>query len=162
MIRLTALALATALLAGAAPAQDRIALLRARLEHEPSPVAKAKLMPALGDAEFAQIDVYVTQEQLAGALALLQAYRDEVNLCDKGLDATGANAEKHPGGFKQLQFSLRESLRRLEAELAHMTADEQVPFIAVRQELTDVNRHLIQQLFPGESPGTPEPAKPEH
>ncbi|MDR3721241.1 MAG: hypothetical protein P4L00_06545 [Candidatus Acidoferrales bacterium] len=154
---ISALALTTALLAGAVLAQDRIADLRARLAREPSPVSKAKLMPELGDAEFAEIDTKVTQGHMPEAIAILRIYRDEVDSCNKGLDATGVDAEKHPGGFKQLQISLRESLRRLDAVIVNMTSDEQAPFLDVRKDLSDVNRRLIQRLFPHELP-----AKPEH
>jgi hypothetical protein len=152
---ISAFALTTALLAGAVLAQDRIADLRARLAREPNPVAKAKLMPDLGDAEFAAIDADVMQERLSEALAILRTYRDEVDTCNKGLDAMKVDAEKHPGGFKQLQISLRESLRRLDAVIVNMTTDEQAPFLEVHRDISEINRHLIQQLFPHEAPAKP-------
>ena len=141
---------------------SRLAELRSRFAHEPNPVARAKLMPQLGDAEFAEIDNDVIQEKLPEALAVLQSYRDEVESCDKALDAAGLDAEKHPGGFKQLEFSLRDSLRRLDAVIVNMTIDEQAPFLEVRQELGELNRHLIEHLFPHPPPAKPPPdaAKP--
>jgi hypothetical protein len=157
--RISALVVITALCASAALAQDRIADLRARLAREPSPVNKAKLMPQLGDAEFAEIDLDVTQGKIAEALAVLQNYRDEIDLCDKGLSAAGVDAEKHPGGFKQLQFSLRDSLRRLDLVIVNMTSDEQVPFLEIRADLGEVNRRLIQLLFPHGPPAKAEISK---
>jgi hypothetical protein len=154
---ISALALTGALLASAVLAQDRIADLRTRFAREPSPVSKAKLMPDLGDAEFAAIDANVVQGRLPEAIAVLRTYRDEVDSCNKGLDAMGVDAEKHPAGFKQLQISLRESLRRLDAVIVNLTTDEQEPFLEVRKDLSEVNRHLIQHLFPREAP-----AKPQH
>jgi hypothetical protein len=156
-IRMSGLVLITALFAGSLPAQSRTADLRARFAREPSPVGKARLMPQLGDAEFAEIDTDVTQGHLPEALAILQTYRDEVTSCDKSLDAMGLDAEKHPGGFKQLQISLRESLRRLDTVVVTMTGDEQAPFLEVRKDLSEINQRLIQHLFPHESP-----AKTEH
>ena len=132
----------------AAPAQDRVGELRSRLAHETNPVARAKLMPQLGDAEFAVIDDDITQDKVPAALEVLKSYRDEVTSCDKALDAAGIDAEKHPGGFKQLQFSLRDSLRRLDAILTNLTGDDQPPFLDIRKELSDLNHHLIEQLFP--------------
>jgi|SRR5579864_8153650 len=155
-IRISTLFVATALFAGPLLAQNKIAELRARLARETSAVSKAKLMPQIGDAEFAEIDKNVSQQHLAEALAVLREYRDEVNSCDKALDALKVDAGKHPGGFKELQFSLRESLRRLDAVIVSMTTDEQVPFIEIRNELSELNRHLIQQLFPREQPATAE------
>jgi hypothetical protein len=151
-IRIVAVVFAAASVCCSACAQDRVTDLHNRFEHEPNPVAKAKLMPQLGDAEFAEIDDDVTQGKLSEALAVLQSYRDAAASCDKALDATGADAEKHPGGFKQLQFSLRDSLRRLDMVVVNMTTDEQVPFLDVRRELSELNLHLMGQLFPHAPP----------
>jgi hypothetical protein len=146
-VRIVAIVLAAASLSGLVLCQDRVADLRNRLTHEPSPVNRARLMPQLGDAEFAEIDRDVSQDKLPEALTILQTYRDEVESCDKALDALGQDAQKHPGGYKQLQFSLRDSLRRLDAEIVNMASDDQGPFVAIRQELGDLNRHLIEHLF---------------
>lgn len=159
MIRISALVVITALCASAAVAQAKTADLRAHFLREPNPVNKAKLMPQLGDAEFAEIDGDVTQEKFSEALDVLEHYRDEVKSCDKGLSATGVDAEKHPAGFKQLQFSLRDSLRRLDIVIVSMTGDEQAPFLAIRTDLGEINLRLIQHLFPHESPPTPAIAK---
>lgn len=148
-VKLCLLALALAAVqVSAAPAQDRIADLRSRLAHEPNPVAKAKLMPQLGDAEFAAMDDDIAQDKVPAALEVLKTYRDEVTSCDRALDAAGIDAEKHAGGFKQLQFSVRASLRRLDMILTNLTADDQPPFLDIRKELAEMNRHLIEQLFP--------------
>jgi len=142
-------------------AQDQRAALQSRLEHETNPVQKAKLMPALGDAEFAEIQKDSEADQLPEALALLRTYRDETKTCVKGLDDSKADAEKHPSGFKQLQISLQESLRRIDMLLPAMTSDEQAPFLEVRKDLDDMNRHLIEQLFPAKTAEPPKPEKPK-
>jgi hypothetical protein len=156
-IRIVAILVASASISGTIVAQNHLADLRNRFVHEPNPVAKAKLMPQLGGAEFAEIDSDVMQEKLPEALAVLQSYRDEVESCDKALDAAGLDAEKHPGGFKQLEFSLRDSLRRLDAVIVNMTTDEQAPFVDVRRELGELNQHLIEHLFPHAPPPKPAP-----
>ena len=148
--------LLTAAWVSAVSAQDRITDLRSRLAHELNPVAKAKLMPSLGDAEFAAIDGDIAQGKIPEALEVLTSYRDEVESCAKALDAVGIDAEKHPAGFKQLQFSLRDSLRRLDAVLANLTSDEQAPFLDIRRELGDLNRHLMDHLFPRRLTGSGE------
>jgi hypothetical protein len=159
MIRISALVVSMVLCASAAIAQGKIADLRARLAQEPNAVNKAKLMPQLGDAEFAEIDADVTKGKLPEALEILQHYSDEVDSCDKALTAAGADAQKHPAGFKQLQFSLRDSLRRLDAIIVNMTSDEQAPFLAIRGDLGEANVRLIQALFPHEKPAKQESSK---
>jgi hypothetical protein len=117
-------------------------------------------MPALGDAEFVEIRKDVEAENFSEALTLLRTYRDETRLCVKGLDSTKADAEKHPAGFKQLEISLQESLRRVDMLLPAMTSDEQAPFREVRKDLDEMNRHLIEQLFPLRPPEQVKPEKP--
>jgi hypothetical protein len=156
-VRWVAIVLAAASISGTALSQDHVADLRSRLAHEPNPVNRAKLMPQLGDAEFAEIDAEVMQGKTSDALAVLHSYRDEVQSCDKALDALGQDASKHPSGYKQLEFSLRDSLRRLDTVIVNMTSDEQTPFLDVRKELSEMNTHLIEHLFPHDPH-----AKPEH
>jgi hypothetical protein len=129
--------------------QGQLAKIQSRFSHETDPVGKAKLMPALGQAEFQEIQKDSAAGRLPEALAMLRQYRDAAATCAKLLDATGVDAGKHASGFKQLQISLRESLRRLDALLPGMTADEQAPCLIVRKDLDQMNLHLIEQLFPG-------------
>jgi len=147
-----AVLLAATLSTTSAGAQDRTADLRSRFEHETNPVQKAKLMPDLGQAEFQQIQKEVETYRLSVALDLLREYNSQVASCMKALESTNVDPEKHPAGFKQLQISVRESLRRIDALLPTMTSDEQAPFLGVRKDLDEVNRRLIEQLFPGRTP----------
>jgi len=139
-----------ALVAIPAAPRDRTAELRARFERETNPVHKAQLMQKLGSAEFKEIEKYVAASQFSPAAEVLHRYRSEVELCSKELDAAGISAEKRPKGFKQLQFSVREALRRLDRLISTMTADEQLPFRRDRDSLEELNSHLLEQLFPRE------------
>lgn len=143
--------------------QDDTAALRAKFLHETDPVRKAKLLVQLGDAEFRDIRKDASSDNLAEALANLQRYRDEAQSCQKALEATGQDPEKHPNGFKQLQISLRESLRRLDDIIVEVPGDEQKPFRDVRQDIEEMDRKLIHQLFPRrpEPEQQPQPAKPK-
>lgn len=136
--------------------QDRIADLRARFEHETNPIQKAKQMPELGEAEFQRIREAVEGDRGPIALKGLQEYQAQVDTCVKGLDGLKIDAAKHPSGYKQLQISVQESLRRIDALLPPMTSDEQAPFLEIRKSLDDVNRRLIEQLFPQQTPPKPD------
>ncbi|HEY6442440.1 MAG TPA: hypothetical protein VIY66_03770 [Candidatus Acidoferrales bacterium] len=128
--------------------QTRIEDLRQRFAQESDPVRKAKKMPQLGEAEFQKIQKDVASEQFAEALALLRQYRDEAQSCLQGLDATGVNAEKHSSGFRQLQISLRESLRRLDTVIPLISPEAESGFLETRKALNEMNMHLIEELFP--------------
>jgi hypothetical protein len=133
---------------------------RSRFQKETDPVHRAKLMPQLGEAQFQEIDKDLVSEKLPDAIAILQQYRDEAASCVKALDAKGVNAEKHPSGFKELELSLRESLRRLDDILVSFSPDEQGPFRAVRNDLDELDRHVIRELFPSQEEKVGHGAKP--
>jgi hypothetical protein len=149
--------LIAALFLGPALADEGTAALRSRFNAEPDPVRKAKLMPKLGEAEFRDIRKDVDESRLSDAVAVLQQYRDEAQRCANAFDAAKIDAEKHPSGFKELQISLRESLRRLNEITRGLPADEQARFLEVREDLDEINRQMIHKLFPHE----PAPSAPE-
>ncbi len=111
---------------------------------------RAQMMPRLGQAEFDEITRDTDTGKLPEALVVLKEYRDEIESCEKGLDERNINAERHPKGYKQLEISLRQSLRRLNALLVSFTGDDQKPFLEVRADLDELNRHLIRELFPNQ------------
>jgi len=148
MSRAWTVALIILLVAGAGLCQGRTDELRARFNQETNPVRKAKLMRDLGEAEFKDIDRDISTGKLSDAASGFERYRDEVRTSEKALDATGTNAEKHSSGFKQLEISLRESIRRLDVIIPTLTADQQTRFLAVRGDLNQISQHLLQELFP--------------
>ncbi len=148
MLRIAGPLLALALFSGPAFAQNRAGELRARWEQESDAVRKAKIMAQLGDAEFQDIGREAAAGDTPAALAGFRRYRDEAQRSLKELDARSVDAEKHPAGFKQLQISVRESLRRINDLIAGLAADGQQPFLDVRKDLEDMDRHLVHELFP--------------
>jgi hypothetical protein len=135
--------------------QDRLAQLRSRYDRESDPVRKAKRLVPLGDAEFDDIQKQMADGNMSSALGELREYQTQVDAVEKGLDAKGRNAEKHPNGYKELQFSLRESLRRLNSVIVNLTSDQQPPFLEIRKSLEDLNHRLITELFPGQPGSSP-------
>lgn len=120
----------------------------AKFEHETDPVHKARLMVHLGRAEFDEVEQQVAGNNLDEALKQAQAYETQADSVAKALDATGVNAEKHASGFKELQISVREALRRLNYVIVGLGGDDRKPFQAIRDNLDLLNRHLINELFP--------------
>ena len=142
--------------------QDRLSAFRARLQNDPDPVHKAKLMKDLGDVEFQEIQKDLDAGNGPDAVAVLEKYQAEAQSCVKDLDAKKIDAEQHPNGFKQLQVSIRQSLRRLDDILPGLTADEQKPFLQVRKELEHLDRHLIRELFPRQPGAEASAPKPKN
>ncbi len=142
--------------------QDATAELQSRFEHEQDPIRKAKMMQQLGMNQFQEIREDVNQGDYPDAVRILDRYRDEARSCVKALDAKKINAAQHSSGFKQLQISLQEALRRLDEIFAGLTADQQPEFASVRGDLQQMNDHLVQELFPGSPAGNPSEEKNSH
>jgi hypothetical protein len=134
--------------------------LRARYTHETDPAHKAKLLQPLGDSEFRDAQAALAEDKYPGALEIVKQYLGEAQSCDKALEAKYPSPEKHSSGFKELQISVRESLRRLDAMIVGLSADDRTPFVEIRSQLEEMDRHLIQQLFPKDSTQSPK-AKPK-
>jgi hypothetical protein len=142
--------------------QDPAAQFRARFDRETDPLHKAQLMPRFGDVEFQDAHEAIEQDNLPKAVEILKQYRDQARSLGKALDAKVADPEKHPSGFKQLQISLRESLRRISDIIHSLPGDEQKPFLELRKDLDDLDRHLVRELFPRQPPADPAPASPKN
>jgi len=140
-------------------AQDRLADELARYQHEPDPVRRTRLLVKLGDE---QVDVAKRQLKAGedeASLHTLEVYRDEVHDTIAALNGTGIDAERKPAGFKELQISLRETIRRIDELIFTLNADKRPFFREVRNDLfTDQNR-LIDELFPRKPDRAP--AKPQ-
>jgi hypothetical protein len=150
--------LVTALVAGSLGAQDRTAELRARFQKEPDPVRKARLVAPLADAEFRDMHVKIDAGELAAAAEIAGQVRDEARASKKLLDAKSRDVEAHPEGYKQLEISVRESIRRLDDIQVSLAKDDQKPLAEVRAELETLDREMIHQLFPKRPEAAPAPA----
>lgn len=133
---------------------------RAKFDHEADPVRKAKLLLPLGEAEFKDAEAALANDKAAEALDILKKYLDEAQSCEKALAEKFPDAEKHANGYKQLQISLRGSLRRLDAMIVGLNEDDRKPFVEIRGQLDEIDRHLIHMLFP-KQPVNDEAGKPK-
>ena len=132
-------------------AQDSLAKYEAQYELERDPVAKAKILAKSGRLELDQVRADLKTDQEEQALSELEHYRDEVESAVKALSTTGVNAEKHPAGFKELQISLRQTLRRVDDLINSLPYDKRPWFQAVRSDLAKSQATLMDQLFPDRS-----------
>jgi predicted nucleic acid-binding Zn-ribbon protein len=147
--QLSALALALAMVIAPLAAQLQTTdQWRAKFDHETDPVRKAKLLLPLGESEFKDAESALANDKAAEALDILKKYLDETQSCEKALEEKFSDPEKHSNGYKQLQISLRGSLRRLDAMIVGLNEDDRKPFVEIRGQLDEIDRHLIHMLFP--------------
>jgi len=133
---------------GAAATQENRAKYEAQYQLEHDPVARAKILAKLGHYEVDQARSDLKEDKEEVSLAELERYRDQVESAVQALAATGVNAEQHPSGFKELQISLRETLRHIDELILQLPLDKRPWFQAVRSDLAKSQNSLIEALFP--------------
>ena len=129
-------------------AQDHFAQDLARYQNETDPVRRARELAKLGDE---QVDLAKRQLKAGDEVASLQTleqYRDEVRATVAALNGMSADAERKPAGFKELQISLRETIRRIDDLILTLEVDKRPFFRAVRNDLSMDQNELIDKLFP--------------
>ena len=112
------------------------------------PVKKAKDVVRQGELQLEKMRLEIREENYDAALGVFQAYRDAVKSAHAGLKASGKDAEKKPGGFKNLQIHIRQSIPRLQQTILTVPVEHREPFEAIRKELDTIERELIDALFP--------------
>jgi hypothetical protein len=135
-------------LCGMLAAQDRLAENLAKYQRETDPVRKSRALAKLGDD---QVDLAAKQLKAGDEIAALQTleqYRDEVHEMVAALRATGVSAEKKPAGFKELQISLRGTIRHIDELIFTLNVDKRPFFRAVRNDVFMDQNELIDELFP--------------
>lgn len=143
-------------------AADKVRVLQARFDQEADPVHKAKLLEKLGDAQFGEARKAGHAGDYSAVGLLMEKYRDNVRIALDGLKKREQDAEKHPEGYKQMQFHVDKALRELDQILVVAPGEYKPPLNLVRRDLVAVNDELLRKLFPrrpGEQPVKPPPAE---
>jgi hypothetical protein len=129
-------------------AQDRLAEELAKYQHEADPVRKARALAKLGDEQIDLAKRQLRADQEVDSLHTLEQYRDEVRETVTALNAMGVDAERKPAGFKELQISLRETIRRIDDLILTLNVDKRPFFREVRNDLFMDQNELVDKLFP--------------
>ncbi len=129
-------------------AQDRLAENLAKYQHETDPVRKARALAKLGDEQVDLAKKQLKAEDEVASLHTLEQYRDEVRAMVAALNGTGIDAERKPAGFKELQISLRQTIRRIDELILTLNVDKRPFFREVRNDLFMYQNELIDDLFP--------------
>jgi hypothetical protein len=147
-VKIRIAAIAALALCGLLAAQDRLAEDLARYQHEADPVRKSRALAKLGDEQVDLAKKQLKEDDEVASLHTLEQYRDEVHDIVAVLHATGVDAEKKPAGFKELQISLRETIRRIDELILTLNVDKRAFFRVVRNDLFADQNALIDELFP--------------
>jgi hypothetical protein len=135
-------------LCGSLAAQDRYAESLAKYQNETDPVRKSRALVKLGDEQVDLAKRQLKADDEVAALHTLEQYRDEVRDAVVALRGTGVDAERKPAGFKELQISLRETIRRVDDLILTLNVDKRPFFREVRNDLFTYQNEIIDDLFP--------------
>lgn len=129
-------------------AADQVSELQARFDHERNSVRKAKLLEKLGDAQFDATRRASQAKDYSQVDLILEKYRDNARAALNALKRDHRDAERHTGGFKQLQMHIDKSLREVNDVLIVSPPEYKPPLELVRQDLRSIDDELINLLFP--------------
>jgi hypothetical protein len=139
-------------------AADKVQELQARFDRETDAVRKAKIFEKLGDAQFEEARKSGNAGDYSAVGLTMEKYRDDARAAFDALKKNQPDAERHPNGYKQLQFHVHRGLRELDEILVVAPVEYRPPLRLVRQDLVTINDELLHMLFPrrpGEHPVTP-------
>jgi sugar-specific transcriptional regulator TrmB len=154
--RTLGMSLAALVCVGAATADD-ISQLQARFDRESNSVRKAKLLEKLGDAQLEETRSASRASDYARLGLVLEKYRDNARAAVNALKKEHPDAERHTGGYKQLQIHIHKAIRDVDEILVIVPEEYRPPIDIVRRDLAALDDELLNSLFPRR----PEGKKPE-
>lgn len=122
-------------------------------------VHRAKALAKLITKEVDEASAEIRGGDVQQGIARLQQYRNLAERVHEELLATGRNPVKKPSGFMQLQIATRESVRRLNDLIFMMPIGRREPVEEVREDLSQLNARLLEELFPPPRPHEPKKKK---
>ncbi len=141
-------------------AQSHLADDLAKYQHETDPVRKSRALAKLGDEQIDLAKKQLVADEDVASLHTLEQYRDEVHETVLALESMGVDAERKPTGFKELQISLRETIRRIDDLIITLNVDKRPFFREIRNDLFADQNNLIDKLFPRKPERTPAKSEP--
>jgi len=146
-----------ALVCVAAAGADDISQLQARFDRESNSVHKAKLLEKLGDAQLEETRRASQASDYKTIGLVLEKYRDNARAAVNALKKEHPDAERHTGGYKQLQIHIHKAIRDVDEILVIAPEEYDPPIEIVRRDLAALDDELLNSLFPRR----PEGKKPE-
>ena len=149
--------------AGKLPTEkEKLADLQARFDKESNAVHKAKLLTRLSAAQFDETRRLEKLGDFNSVGLLWEKFRDNARVTLEGLKKQVHDAERHVGGYRELEIGLREGIRELEQTMLLVPPEYRPPLDIVRADLSTMDDEVLRLLFPRRSIDVPAlPSPPE-
>jgi hypothetical protein len=143
--------------AGNLPSEkEKLADLQARFDKESNAVHKAKLLTKLSAAQFDETRRLEKLGDFTGVGLLWEKFRDNARVTLAGLKKQVRDAERHVGGYRELEIGLREGIRELDQTMLLAPEEYRPPLQIVRGDLSTMDDEVLQLLFPRRTVDAPE------
>jgi hypothetical protein len=149
--------LAVTALATVPPEKEKLADLQARFDRESNAVHKAKLLTKLSAAQFDETRRLEKAGDFIGVGLLWEKFRDNARITLTGLKKQVRDAEKHVGGFRELEIGLREGIREIDQTMLLAPLEYHPPLQIVRDDLSTMDDEVLRLLFPRRTMDAPVP-----
>ena len=138
------LILACALAEGA----DKLKELQDHFDKESHATSKIKALDKLAEAQFEAASKAGQSGNYVAVGLTFEKYRDNVHSAFELLKKQEPDADRHSGGYRQLELQVRRGIREVEDTLMVAPEEMKPPLGIVRQNLLDIDDQLIRLLFP--------------
>jgi len=127
---------------------DKLKEMQEQFDWESHASGKVRNLQKLGALQFDA----ATQASKAGDYVtvglIFEKYRDNVRQAFELLKKQQPDADRHPGGYRQLELEVRHGIREVEDTLLVAPEEFRPPLEIVRKDLIDADDGLIHLLFP--------------
>ena len=106
------------------------------------------MLQRLGDAQFAKEREAAKGNDYSAVGLQMEKYRDNVRQAFEILRKQEPDADRHPGGYRQLELEVRQGIREVEDTLLAAPEEVRPPLEIVRKDLIETDDALIHLLFP--------------
>jgi hypothetical protein len=149
---------------GSSSAVDKMAELQQHFDKETHAGSKVKLLDKLADAQFDATRKASAANDFVAVGFIFEKYRDNVRACFDLLKKQEPDADRHPGGYRQLELEVRKGIREVEDALLTAPPEVHPPLEIVHTDIVTMDDELIHLLFPRRTPDPqkvpPVPEKP--
>lgn len=127
---------------------DKLKQLQQRFDVETHATRKVKALDKLAEAQFEAARQAVDAEDVTTLGLTFEKYRDNIRAALLLLKKQEPDADRHPGGYRQLELQARRGIRQVADTLAIVPPEMRPPLEIVRKDLLSMDDELIRLLFP--------------
>ena len=127
---------------------ELLATERGRLLDLTDPVEKAKTHITISEILLDFAGTAASNGQSDEMETLFPQYIAAITAARDVLLDSGRDAQRNPEGFRDLELSLRQQIRRLEDMSRLLTVDQREPVTAALAQATTIRDEMIRALFP--------------